>query len=159
MEGMLFLSKLCITLRVVIVNDKAVILLHVLVQNHWVPVKKTFSPKLKMLGPPCGQTDKRYSFVKHNKDLKKYASLNNSHRNHMNRIFYKNIFRLIDRSIFASYGTCAMNVFRDFYALGMQDAEVTKWLSKHAGLPLRFQVSGCKHLVGGELKKLRGSCS
>ena len=50
-------------------------------------------------------------------------------------------------------------VFGDFYALGMQDAEVTKSLSKHAGLPLRFQVAGCKHLVGGELKKLRRSCS
>ena len=32
--GMLFLSKLCITSMLVIVNDKAVILLQVLVQNH-----------------------------------------------------------------------------------------------------------------------------
>ena len=38
--------------------------------------------------------------------LKKYASLNshkNSHRNPMNMILYKNIFRLIDRLIFASH--------------------------------------------------------
>ena len=47
------------------------------------------------------------------KAYKKYALLNNScknsHRNdHMNRIFYKDIFRLIDRSIFVSYGTHAM---------------------------------------------------
>ena len=36
-----------------------------------------------------------------------------------------------DRSIFAFYGTHAMNyfcVFGDFYASGMQDAEVTKSL-------------------------------
>ena len=56
-----------------------------------------------------------------------------------------------------------MNVFGGFYALGMQNAEVTKSLSKHAGLPLRFQVAGCKHLVGGELnsylQKFRKSCS
>ena len=50
------------------------------VQNHW--VQKTMSPKLKILGPLCDQTGKRHSFVKHNEEYKKYASLNNSHRNH-----------------------------------------------------------------------------
>ena len=34
-----------------------------------------------MLGPLCDRTDKRYPFVKHNEDWKKYASLNNSHKN------------------------------------------------------------------------------
>ena len=62
-----------------------------------------------MLGPLCDQTDKRYPFVKHNEDWKKYASLNNSHknshRNHTNRAFYKNIFILIDRSNFAPHRT------------------------------------------------------
>ena len=37
-------------------------------KNHWVPVQKTTSAKLKMLGPLCDQTDKRCSFVKHNED-------------------------------------------------------------------------------------------
>ena len=54
-----------------------------------------------MLGPLCDQTDKINLFVKHNKDYKKYASLKNSHkdshRNHMNMTFYKNIFRSINR--------------------------------------------------------------
>ena len=42
-------------------------------------------------------------YFKHKNVLNKYASLNNSydnsHRNHMNRIFYENIFRSIDRSL------------------------------------------------------------
>ena len=37
-------------------------------QNHWVPVQKKISAKLKMLGPLCDQTDKRCSFVKHKED-------------------------------------------------------------------------------------------
>ena len=59
-----------------------------------------------MLGPLCDQVDKRYSFVKHNKVLKNYASFNNgqksSHRNHMNRISYKKHLQ-IDQLIFVSY--------------------------------------------------------
>ena len=79
-------------------------------QNHWVPVQKTRSPNLKMLGPLCDQVDKRYSFVKHNKVLKNYASFNNgqknSHRNHTNRISYKKHLQ-IDQLIFVSYkGRC-----------------------------------------------------
>ena len=58
----------------------------------------------------CDQTGKRHSFVKHNEEYEKYASLNNSHRNHTNRIFYKNIFRSIDQSILASFRTHAMNL-------------------------------------------------
>ena len=30
----------------------------VLVENHWVPVQKTRTPKLKILGPLCNQTVK-----------------------------------------------------------------------------------------------------
>ena len=75
-------------------------------QNHRVPVQKTISPNLKMLGPLCDQVDKGYSFVKHNKVLKNYASFNNgqknSHRNHTNRISYKKHLQ-IDQLIFASY--------------------------------------------------------
>ena len=59
-----------------------------------------------MLGPLCDQVDKGYSFVKHNKVLKNYASFNNgqknSHRNHTNRISYKKHLQ-IDQLIFASY--------------------------------------------------------
>ena len=61
---------------------------------------------MKMLGPLCDQVDKGYSFVKHNKVLKNYASFNNgqknSHRNHTNRISYKKHLQ-IDQLIFASY--------------------------------------------------------
>ena len=32
-------------------------------------------------------------------NFNKYASLNNSHRNHRNRIFYQNIFKSIDHSL------------------------------------------------------------
>lgn len=48
-----------------------------------VPVQKTISPKLKILEPLCDQKGKRHSFVNHNEEYEKYASLNNSHRNHM----------------------------------------------------------------------------
>ena len=75
-------------------------------QNHRVPVQKTVSPNLKMLGPLCDQVDKGYYFVKNNKVLKNYASFNNgqknSHRNHTNRISYKKHLQ-IDQLIFASY--------------------------------------------------------
>ena len=79
-------------------------------------LKKTRRPKLKMLGPLCNQTDNletdaktlHYSllelkcspsstYLKHKKDWNKYASLNNSHRNHTNRIFYQKVFKSIDR--------------------------------------------------------------
>ena len=43
------------------------------------------------------------SIVKHNKEKKKFVSLNNSnknsHRNHTNRTFFKNILRSINRSL------------------------------------------------------------
>ena len=59
-----------------------------------------------MLWPLCDQVDKGYSFVKHNKVLKNYASFNNghknSHRNHTNRISYKKHLQ-IDQLIFTSY--------------------------------------------------------
>ena len=82
-------------------------------KNLGVPVQKTISPKDKMHGPLSDQTDKRDSVVKHSEHSKKCALLNNSHknghRNHRHKIFEKNIFRSIDRSIFVSYGTHAMN--------------------------------------------------
>ena len=59
-----------------------------------------------MLGPLCDQEGKRYSFNEH---LKKYASLNNSHKNRTNTIFYKNTDRSIDRLVFVSYGGHAKN--------------------------------------------------
>ena len=91
------------------------------VQNHWVLVPKTTSPKLKMLGPLCNQTVNlkkdckalyysilkfKYSpsISKHNKCSMKYASLNNSHNNchsnYTNRTYLqKHMFWLIDRSL------------------------------------------------------------
>ena len=45
---------------------------------------------------------KQYSpskYLKHKKDWNEYASLNNSHRNHPNRIFYQKLFKLIDHSL------------------------------------------------------------
>ena len=82
-----------------------------------------------MLGPLCNQTVNlesdaktlylyysllklKYSpfiYLKHKKDQKKYASLKNSHINHTNRITTKNL--QIDRPLFASYRTHAMNYF------------------------------------------------
>ena len=76
--------------------------------NNESQLKKTRRPKLKMLGPLCHQTDNletdaktlhysllelKYSpsstYLTDKKDWNKYASLNNSHRNHTNRIFYQ----------------------------------------------------------------------
>ena len=83
-----------------------------------------------MLGPLCDQVDKGYSFVKHNKVSRNYASFNNghknSHRNHTNRISY-NKHRQIDQLIFASYmALCHIRlcILGDFYASRMQDEEV-----------------------------------
>ena len=85
-----------------------------------------------MLGPLCAQTNKRDSVVKHNEHSKKCAFLNkshkNGHRNHRNNIFYKNIFRSIDRSIFVSYGTHAMNFCVSLELLCIKDAEAKKSL-------------------------------
>ena len=96
------------------------------VQKQWVPVKETTNPQLEMLGPLCAQTNKRDSVVKHNEHSKKCAFLNkshkNGHRNHRNNIFYKNIFRSIDRSIFVSYGTHAMNFCVSLELLCIKDA-------------------------------------
>ena len=100
------------------------------VQNHWVPVQNTKSPELKMLGPFCDQTDKKIFFCKAQPRLKKYASLNNSHknshRNHTNRIFYENIIDLCIPRDACQELLCVFG--DDFYASGMQDAEVTKSL-------------------------------
>ena len=84
--------------------------------NNESQLKKTRRPKLKMPGPLCNQTDNlethaktlhysllklNYSpsstYLKHKKDWNKYASLNNSHRNHTDRIFYQKNFKSIDR--------------------------------------------------------------
>ena len=105
------------------------------VQKQWVPVKETTNPQLEMLGPLCAQTNKRDSVVKHNEHSKKCAFLNkshkNGHRNHRNNIFYKNIFRSIDQSIFVSYGTHAMNfcVFGAFVHQGRRmQRQKNHWL-------------------------------
>ena len=93
---------------------------------------RLISTKLKILGPLCDQTDKTYSFEKHNKDYKKHASLNNSRRNHTNGIFYENIFRSMDWSIdlWILRDACheLFCAFGDFYASVMQHAEITKSL-------------------------------
>ena len=80
-------------------------------------LKKTRSCKLKMLGPLCNQTVNleteaktlyhsllklKYNpsiDLKHKKEENKYASLSNSHRNHMNGLFSQKIFKLIDCSL------------------------------------------------------------
>ena len=95
-------------------------------------LKEKISPNLKMPWPLCDQTDKRYSFVKRNKDRKKYVSLNNlhmnSHRNHTDRMFYKNILRSIDLCVLQDSCNELLWVFGDFYMSGVQDAEITKSL-------------------------------
>ena len=95
-------------------------------QNHWVPVQGTMRPWVFMypqliwrqtqkLCVTCSLRKLKFtsSMIKHNKDSKNYALLNNSHknshRNHTNRILYKNIFRSINQSLhptcyFASLG-------------------------------------------------------
>ena len=88
-----------------------------LVQNQWVPVKKTVSPKLNFLGLLYNHTDNYSKERLHNSVLQfteiensfhhkaqqrrkeiMYISINNSHKNshgnHTNRIFY--IFRSIN---------------------------------------------------------------
>ena len=62
---------------------------------------------------------------KHRQEKNKYALLNNSHRSHMNRTFYKIFFRSIDQS-FSSTGHMPVNYF---YAPVTQHVEVTKSLS------------------------------
>jgi len=67
----MFTNVLVILLQIVIVSPGIHLAVNkswVPLQNDWVPVQKTVSPKLKMLGPFRGQTDKRYSFVNHNED-------------------------------------------------------------------------------------------
>ena len=95
-------------------------------QNHWVPVQGTMRPWVFMypqliwrqtqkLCVTCSLRKLKFtsSMIKHNKDSKNYALLNNSHknshRNHTNGVLCKNIFRLINRSLhptcyFASLG-------------------------------------------------------
>ena len=55
-------------------------------------------------------TETEYSpskYLKHKKEYKnKYASLNNSHRNHTNRIFYQEIFKSINQSLHPNCNTC-----------------------------------------------------
>ena len=69
----------------------------------------------------------------------KYTSLNNSHRNHTKRIFYK---KTSNRSIVLCILMDACHesfcFFGDFYASGMWDAEVTKSLLILLGSLLHF---------------------
>ena len=62
-------------------------------------------------------------YSKHKKDWNKYASLNNSHTNHTNRMFYE---KASNRSIVLCHELFC--VFWDFYASGRQDAVVAKSL-------------------------------
>ena len=125
------------------------------VQNQWVLVQKTTSPKLKMIWPSCNQTvnlnkDSKalyyrilkfkygLSISKHKKCSMKYASLNNSHNNchsnYTNRLFLQNNCsdRLIDLCLLRDACHGLFCVFGDFYAPGTQDAEVTKSLVGNA---------------------------
>ena len=80
-----------------------------LVKNHE-SVSQKRSPKLKMLEPLCNQ------------------QLIRRQKSHEQDIIPKNQLQ-IDRQFFAFYRTHFMNyfcVFRDFYALGTQNAEETK---------------------------------
>ena len=102
-------------------------------QNHWLPFQKITSPTLKMLGPLCDQIVKIYSFVNHTENQKKYAWLNNrhknSHRNHTNRIClqkHPQIDQLINICILRDACHELLCIFGDFYASGTQDAELTK---------------------------------
>ena len=79
------------------------------------------------------------------------ASLNNSHknsnRNHTNRIFYKNIFRSIDRSIFASYGT-ETELLRLWGFVCVGDTGRTG--NKITVVPDRIGIYQCRFLKRGE---------
>ena len=78
------------------------------------------------------------TYLKHKKDYNKYASLNNCHRNHTNRIFYQ-------KSSNQSIVFCVLHdachelfcVFGDFYASGTHDAEVTKSLLNEGDFNVR----------------------
>lgn len=95
------------------------------------------------------------SILIHNKGWKKYASLNNSrdkcHRNYTNRLDMSTNTRIqINRSIFCVLRAACDELFcafKDFYASGMQDAELTKSLHKQRQLWLPWQV----YLQRGEL--------
>ena len=50
------------------------------------------------------------------------------HRNHTNKILYRNVFRLIDLCILGDASIELSYVFGNFYASGTQHAEVTKSL-------------------------------
>ena len=116
------------------------------------PSPEPVSPKFKKLGPSYNQavwlensvsqfTEPKIIILlllKTQQRLKEHVSLNNSlensHQNHKNRIFYENI----SSSIFASYMDLCHElfcVFEDFYASGTYDAEVTK--------SQRMMIKGC----------------
>ena len=67
-------------------------------------------------------------------------NLENSHINHTNSVFYKNVILYVNRSIFASYEE-AYDLFcflGDFYGSGTQDTEVSKSLHGDYGTEGKF---------------------
>ena len=67
-------------------------------------------------------------------------NLENSHINHTNSVFYKNVILYVNRSIFASYEE-AYDLFcflGDFYGSGTQDTEVSKSLHGDYGIEGKF---------------------
>ena len=63
---------------------------------------------------------------------------NRNHTNQTNRIFYKNIFRLIDRLTVASYKTNAVNYFASWRYLCVKDANCRGKKNTAASLPLTY---------------------
>ena len=66
----------------------------------------------------------------------------NSHRNHMNRIFYKNIFKSLDLCVLTDTSSELFCIFGDFYAWGMQDSEVIKQNHWNTPEKLCARISG-----------------
>ena len=63
---------------------------------------------------------------------------NRNHTNHTNRIFYKNIFRSIDRLTVASNRTNAVNYFASLRYLFVRDAKCEGKKNLAASLPLTY---------------------
>ena len=109
--------------------------LRVQVQNHWVPVQKTMTHKLIFGGlyvtmqtinlKTNSKTDQN-SVLRFSGTKKLLLSLNNScnnsHRNHMNSIFYKNIFRSTDRSLHCTGRMPWIIILRLWHFLCIRDA-------------------------------------
>ena len=80
------------------------------VHNQWVPVKKRKCLGFYVTRQLIWRQTRKFSITVywkkyspsihlwHKKDWNKYASLNNNHRNHTNRIFYQKIFKSINHS-------------------------------------------------------------